>query len=60
MDPEIYRNRLIEIKDSKVELQKLIGDFPTNLVLKLNSYRVGEKRHVINQKMQYLNKMVSQ
>ena len=50
MDPEIYKKRLIEIKDSKVELKKLIGEFPITLLLELDSYRVGRQREEINKK----------
>ena len=60
MDPKIYKERLLKITDSKEKLKKLIGEFPTNLVLELDSYRVGKKRHVVDQKMQSLNKRISQ
>ena len=60
MDPKIYKKRLLKITDSKDKLKKFIGEFPTNCVLELNSYRVGKKRHVINRKMQSLNKRISQ
>ena len=59
MDPKIYKERLLKITDSKDELKKLIGEFPTNLILELDSYRVGKKRHVINRKMCSLNKRIS-
>ena len=59
MDPEIYKKRLIEIKDSKVELKKLIGEFPITLLLQLDSHRVGRQREEINQKMKSLDKKIS-
>ena len=60
MDPETYKKRLIEIKDSKVELKKLMGEFPTNLLLKLDYHRVVRQRKVINQKMKSLDEKISQ
>ena len=51
MDPKTDKERLLKITDSKDKLKKVIGEFPTNLVLEQNSYRAGKKRHVINWKM---------
>ena len=56
----MYKKRLIEIKDSKVELKKLIGEFPITLLLLLDSHRAGRERKVINQKMKSLNEKISQ
>ena len=60
MDPETYKKRLIEIEDSKVELNKLIEEFPITLLLQLDSHRVGRQIKVINQKMKSLNENISQ
>ena len=60
MDQETYKKRLIEIEDSKVELKKVIGEFPITLLLQLDSHRVGRQRKVINKKMRSLDEKVSQ
>ena len=50
MDPETYRKRLIEIRDSKVELKRLIGEFPMDLILELDSHILERKWRLLTSK----------
>ena len=59
MDPDTYKQILMEIRISRVTLKYLIEQFLVELVQELGSQGVKIKRMSINQIMKEFNKKVS-
>ena len=59
MDQDTYKKMLMEVRISKVELKQLIKQFPTVLVLELDSHGVARQRKAINQSMSSLDREIS-